>query len=43
MCGLEIFNEPFGFAFKDDRTAIDIVSTKESALILMDKYIQMDI
>jgi len=42
MCGLEVFNDPFGFKFTDDRSGQDILSTENSALILMDKYLQLD-
>ena len=47
MCGFEYFAEPFGFQFtkmwKGADKANVVLSTKNSAFIMYDKYIQMDI
>jgi alpha-glucosidase (family GH31 glycosyl hydrolase) len=42
MCGFEMFNDPFGFKFTDDKTGDAILTTENSAFIMMDKYMQLD-
>lgn len=40
MCGFELLNDPFGFKFTDDRNLDNVIlSTENSALIMMDKYL----
>jgi len=43
MCGFELFDDPFGFKFTDDRTGNAYLSTENSAFIMQDKYMQLDI
>jgi len=43
MCGFQLFNNPFGFQFTDDRTGNAYLSTENSAFIMQDKYMQLDI
>ena len=42
MCGFKYFDDPFGFEFRKDTSNV-LLSTQNSALVLYDKYIQMDI
>ena len=40
MCGLQVFNKPFGFEFTDDRFGDEVMlSTQGGAFLMMDKYI----
>lgn len=44
MVGFKLFYEPFGFQFEDIRDPTNVfVHTKDSSLVMMDKYIQMDL
>ena len=44
MCGFKLLDKPFGFRFTDTRNSSNVIlSTENSALIMMDKYLQMDI
>lgn len=44
MCGFDINYSPFSFSFADKRgsSSVEYLSTKDQALLMMDKYIQMD-
>ena len=39
MCGLELINDPFGFQFSSFIDNEVILSTKDSAFVMMDKYL----
>ena len=43
MCGFELINDPFGFQYKSYIDNEVVLSTKDSAFVMMDKYLQMDI
>ena len=43
QCGFELFQDPFGFAFTSDLNGETLVSTKDSAFVMMDKYMQLDL
>jgi hypothetical protein len=44
MVGFKMFYEPFSFQFQDIRDPTNVfVHTNDSSLVMMDKYIQMDL
>jgi hypothetical protein len=44
MCGLQIFEDPFGFQFTNKMNSSDVLlHTNGSQIILMDKYLQIDL
>jgi len=43
MVGFEIFRNPFGFQFTDDKDPSNVyLTTKNCSFVMMDKYIQLD-
>jgi alpha-glucosidase len=43
MCGFSLFEDgPFGFSFSDDRTGETVLTTKDGAFIMQNKYMQLD-
>lgn len=44
MGGLQVFQQPFGFQFSDPARPNDVIMhTNDSTLVVMDKYIQLDL
>lgn len=44
MGGLKVYNDPFGFEFTDPSRNNDVIlHTNGSTLVVMDKYLQIDL